>query len=103
MGAPIIPHRSRRAALGVSEPIADHATTVGPTRETITDSDGVQPGDPARAAAIRTALDAEVTPLRLPLGDDAVDAILGHLDAVAVEVRTWEPVSRATAHVEVRA
>jgi hypothetical protein len=36
---------------------------------------GAQPGDPARAAAaILAALDAPSTPLRLPLGSDAVDA-----------------------------
>jgi transposase len=48
-------------------------------------------------AAIRTALDAEATPLRLPLGDDAVDGVLDHLDRVRDEVRAWERVSRATA------
>jgi hypothetical protein len=35
-----------------------------------------------------------VTPLRLPLGDDAVDAILGHLDSVRSEVTTWEKLAR---------
>jgi hypothetical protein len=58
---------------------------------------GTQPGDPARAAAaILAALDADPVPLRLPLGDDAVDAILGHLDAVRAEVVTWEKVARDT-------
>jgi hypothetical protein len=60
--------------------------------------DGTQPGDPAKAAAaILTALNAEQTPLRLPLGDDAVDGILAHLTEVHDEVRRWEPISRATA------
>jgi hypothetical protein len=59
---------------------------------------GVQPGDPAKAAAAIVAeLDAERPPLRLPLGDDAVDGILGHLESVGAEVREWEAVSRATA------
>jgi hypothetical protein len=59
--------------------------------------DGTQPGDPAKAAAaILTALDAGQTPLRLPLGDDAVDAILGHLDAVRAEIATWEKTARDT-------
>jgi hypothetical protein len=58
---------------------------------------GAQPGDPAKAAdAILTALDADRTPLRLPLGDDAVDAILGHLDTVRAEVTAWEKLARAT-------
>ena len=75
-----------------------YADTVGPTRRMIKSVDGAQPGDPALAAdAILAALAADVTPLRLPLGDDAVDGILGHLTAVHDEVRTWEKVSRATA------
>ncbi|MHA6629422.1 oxidoreductase [Pseudonocardia sichuanensis] len=75
----------------------DYDATVGPTRDMITGIGGSQPGDPARAAAaILRALDADHPPLRLPLGDDAVDGILGHLDSVGAEVRAWEPVSRAT-------
>ncbi|HEX3923430.1 MAG TPA: hypothetical protein VHY31_14170 [Streptosporangiaceae bacterium] len=58
---------------------------------------GAQPGDPAKAAAaILTALDADDTPMRLPLGDDAVDAILGHLDSVRTEITTWEKLARNT-------
>jgi hypothetical protein len=60
-------------------------------------ADGTQPGDPAKAAAaILTALNAEQTPLRLPLGDDAVDAILGHLDTVRAEIGSWEKLARNT-------
>ena len=67
-----------------SEPMPDYAGTVGRTRQMIDGSAGTQPGDPAKAAtAILTALDAPSTPLRLPLGDDAVDAILSHLDRTA--------------------
>ncbi|GGN96684.1 oxidoreductase [Nocardia rhizosphaerihabitans] len=74
-----------------------YADTVGGTRRMIETSDGRQPGDPAKAAAaIRTALAADKTPLRLPLGSDAVDAILGHLDSVRVEVLEWETTARAT-------
>ncbi len=75
-----------------------YADTAGRTRAMIKGVDGTQPGDPARAAAaIRTALDAEQTPLRLPLGDDAVDGVLGHLESVEAEVRSWEQVARSTA------
>jgi hypothetical protein len=60
-------------------------------------SDGHQPGDPAKAAAaIIAAIDAPETPLRLPLGDDAVDAISSHLDSVRAELKTWEKVARDT-------
>jgi NAD(P)-dependent dehydrogenase (short-subunit alcohol dehydrogenase family) len=77
--------------------IADYSATVGPTRQMIQVSDGRQPGDPAKAAAaIITAIDAPQTPLRLPLGDDAVDAIGGHLDKVKAELATWEKIARDT-------
>jgi hypothetical protein len=60
--------------------------------------DGTQPGDPAKAAAvILAALNAERTPLRLPLGEDSVTTILGHLDQVREEVLAWEKQTRATA------
>jgi hypothetical protein len=36
-------------------------------------------------------------PCHLPLGDDAVDAVVGHLDRVRAEVAAWERVARATA------
>jgi NAD(P)-dependent dehydrogenase (short-subunit alcohol dehydrogenase family) len=80
-----------------SAPITDYAGTVGQTRHMIETADGTQPGDPAKAAtAIVTALDAPSTPLRLPLGDDAVDAILGHLDSTRADITTWEKLARNT-------
>ncbi|MFJ5549441.1 oxidoreductase [Streptomyces sp. NPDC093225] len=73
--------------------------TVGGVRTGLSDSDGTQPGDPVRAAeAILTALDADHTPLRLALGDDAVDAIRAHADAERAELNAWEDVSRSTAY-----
>ena len=60
-------------------------------------SAGTQPGDPAKAAtAILTALADPSTPLRLPLGDDAVDAILSHLDRTGADIRSWEKLARDT-------
>jgi short subunit dehydrogenase len=44
-----------------------------------------------------TALDAEQTPLRPPLGGDGVDAITAHLDGVRADLTAWEQVARATA------
>ncbi|ALG14650.1 SDR family NAD(P)-dependent oxidoreductase [Kibdelosporangium phytohabitans] len=71
--------------------------TVGPTRRMIKGINGTQPGDPAKAAAaILTALNAEDTPLRLPLGDDAVDGISAHLESVRTELAAWEHLSRST-------
>jgi NAD(P)-dependent dehydrogenase (short-subunit alcohol dehydrogenase family) len=80
-----------------SPPIPDYAVTVGRTREMVVSGGGTQPGDPAKAAAaILTALDAPNTPLRLPLGDDAVDAILGHLESTRTDLHAWEKVARDT-------
>jgi NAD(P)-dependent dehydrogenase (short-subunit alcohol dehydrogenase family) len=75
----------------------DH--TVGASRSYIKGVDGIQPGDPAKAAtAILTALAVEQPPLRLALGDDAVDSILGHLDAVRTQLHDWEHLSRDTGY-----
>jgi NAD(P)-dependent dehydrogenase (short-subunit alcohol dehydrogenase family) len=85
------------ANITASPQIADYEPTVGPTRQMTQTGNGSQPGDPAKAAAaILTALDAGQTPLRLPLGDDAVDAILGHLDVVRAEIANWEKTARNT-------
>jgi NAD(P)-dependent dehydrogenase (short-subunit alcohol dehydrogenase family) len=64
-----------------SEQIGDYSATVGTTRQMI---------------QVSTAIDAPQTPLRLPLGDDAVDAISGHLDKVKAELTTWEKTARDT-------
>jgi NAD(P)-dependent dehydrogenase (short-subunit alcohol dehydrogenase family) len=64
-------HRMHRSAV-----LDAYAETVGPTRRAVDGMDGTQPGDPVRAvAAIRAALDDEDPPLRLTLGEDALDAI----------------------------
>jgi NAD(P)-dependent dehydrogenase (short-subunit alcohol dehydrogenase family) len=81
-----------------SAEIEAYSGTVGETRRMVAEGDGSQLGDPAKAAAaIIAALDAEHTPLRLPLGNDAVDAIVAHFDGVRAEITTWEKVARDTA------
>ncbi|MFI7361721.1 oxidoreductase [Streptomyces sp. NPDC050149] len=86
-------------ALRQSAALAAYEETVGPVRSTLPDSDGKQEGDPDKAAAaILTALASQDTPLRLPLGNDATDAVLASLDASRAEVRAWEKVSRSTGY-----
>lgn len=81
-----------------SNALEDYRDSVGATREAVDNMDGAQPGDPAKAAeAIITALDAEETPLRLPLGADAVEGIRGKLESVGAEIDAWENVARDTA------
>jgi NAD(P)-dependent dehydrogenase (short-subunit alcohol dehydrogenase family) len=75
-----------------------YADNVGKTRQMIQDGAGTQPGDPAKAAgAILKALDAEHTPLRLPLGADAYEMIDTHLKNISAELEQWAPVIRETA------
>ncbi len=85
-------------ALRAMPEIADYAQSVGPTRAMTRDMNHTQPGDPAKAAAaIEQALDAEVTPLRLQLGADAVGAIRAHAEGLLADLATWEAVAVATA------
>ena len=84
-----------------SQALPEYRATVGPTREMIKGIDGTQPGDPTKAAeAILTALDAEDTPLRLPLGADAVEGIHAKLDAVRLEIDEWSEVALGTAFAD---
>ncbi|MER7925110.1 MULTISPECIES: SDR family NAD(P)-dependent oxidoreductase [unclassified Streptomyces] len=84
------------ARAGVSPDSGVYAR-VSETRASVAANDGSQPGDPAKAAAVvLAALDAEHTPLRLPLGEDAIGAVLGHLEQVRGDVEAWEKRARAT-------
>ena len=77
--------------------IPAYTDIIGPIRAQQAAFDGKQPGDPAKAAAaIITALSADTTPLRLPLGNDAADAIAASLNTTRAELAAWEQVTRAT-------
>jgi NAD(P)-dependent dehydrogenase (short-subunit alcohol dehydrogenase family) len=83
-------------ALLMSKPIAAYDDQIEPLRTGMPDDDGKQPGDPAKAAAaILLALDSENPPLRLALGNDAVDAIAESLDSAKAELAAWERVGRS--------
>src|SRR4051794_7553971 len=88
----------RPGAAYESAEMPEYAETVGPTRAYVQENDGLQPGDPAKAAAaIIAALDAEEPPLRLVLGSDAIGNIRARLEGLAAELREWEGVGRETA------
>ena len=88
----------RPGAAYESAAMAEYADTVGPTRAYVRGNDGLQPGDPPKAAqAILTALDADEPPLRLVLGADAIGNIEGRLARVSDELATWRAVGEATA------
>lgn len=74
---------------------------VGGTRDFAKGMHGTQAGDPAKAAAaIDAALASDVTPSRLALGDDAVDAIRDHSEALLAELGAWETVARSVNHTD---
>ncbi len=84
-------------ALMISEPISAYDEQIKPLRTDMPEDDGKQPGDPAKAAAaILEAIDSPEPPLRLALGNDAVDGISGVLDQAKIELAAWERVGRAT-------
>jgi NAD(P)-dependent dehydrogenase (short-subunit alcohol dehydrogenase family) len=85
------------ARLHRSREMDAYADTAGANRAYMDGVDGTQPGDPARAAAaIITALEAPDAPLRLALGDDAVDAIRAKHERLRADLDAWEHVSRTT-------
>ena len=82
-------HRSRT--------IHAYEVSTSHTRAAVEGMDGTQPGDPAKAAqAILRALDATDPPLRLALGNDAVDAIRAHHGQLRADLDRWEELSRST-------
>jgi len=77
--------------------INDYDPVVGPVRKSMSEPGGKQPGDPERAAKlIVDVVNAANPPLRLPMGDIAVQQIRNKLAAVEREIREWETAIRAT-------
>jgi NAD(P)-dependent dehydrogenase (short-subunit alcohol dehydrogenase family) len=91
------PHRTRFAnerSAPRARPISDYADSVGKTREIVGQLDGNQPGDPIRAAdAILRAVESDDPPLRLPLGQMALDNIRARLAAQLQELEAWAELS----------
>jgi NAD(P)-dependent dehydrogenase (short-subunit alcohol dehydrogenase family) len=91
------PHRTRFAnakSAKWTEPMDDYEDSVGLARKAIRDMDGNQPGDPVRAAAaIIAAVEADDPPLRLPLGQIALDDIRAKLNRQLDELEAWSELS----------
>jgi NAD(P)-dependent dehydrogenase (short-subunit alcohol dehydrogenase family) len=85
--------------------IADYRDTpAGAMRERFSSQDGAQPNDPARAAqAIMRAVDDETSPLRLPLGPEAVTRIRQKLQRQLADLDSWEAVSLDTRYADASA
>jgi NAD(P)-dependent dehydrogenase (short-subunit alcohol dehydrogenase family) len=77
--------------------LPDYDQTVGPVRKTMSQPGGTQPGDPERAAKlIVEVVNSKNPPLRLPMGEIAVQQIRNKLAAVEKDIKDWETAIRAT-------
>lgn len=82
------------AAMRYMPELAAYKDTVGPTRNFAQTMHGTQEGDPFKAAAaIDKALLAANTPLRLQLGEDAVNAIKQHSENLLKDLAAWEQIA----------
>jgi NAD(P)-dependent dehydrogenase (short-subunit alcohol dehydrogenase family) len=82
------------AAMKYMPEIPAYKDTAGQTRNFAQGMHGTQNGDPFKAAAaIDKALAAADTPLRLQLGEDAVNAIRQHSENLLKELAAWEQVA----------
>ncbi|MGI8333715.1 oxidoreductase [Actinomadura scrupuli] len=85
-------HRMHR-----SQTIDAYEVSTAQTRAAVDQMDGTQPGDPAKAAqAILRVIDDADPPLRLALGNDAVDNIRTHHEQLRTDLDRWEKLSRST-------
>jgi NAD(P)-dependent dehydrogenase (short-subunit alcohol dehydrogenase family) len=82
------------SSMAINEPGPDYEGTVGQMIRINRDHTPV--GDPAKAAAaILRIVDEPEPPLRLPLGNDAVDMIRAADQAKLAEIDRWEELSRS--------
>jgi NAD(P)-dependent dehydrogenase (short-subunit alcohol dehydrogenase family) len=82
----------------IAPELAAYKDSAGLTRQATAELLDNEPNDPVKGvAAIMKALDSDKPPLRLLLGNDAVDGLREHHEALLAEVAEWEELSRSTA------
>ncbi|WP_410791145.1 SDR family NAD(P)-dependent oxidoreductase [Kribbella sp. C-35] len=82
--------------LNTAEQNATYDEVIGAVRSNMAEADGIQEGDPDRAAhAIRDILDAPDAPLRLPLGAEAVRNLTRVYQRDLDDVQKWATVSQS--------
>lgn len=80
--------------------IGDYDAVMDPIRAARHAKSGNQPGDPAKAAqALLALVESANPPVRLFLGDDALDLVEQKLEAMKVELGAWDTLSRSTSFV----
>lgn len=81
----------------MAKEIPDYAESSGRTREWRINNAGREPGDPKKAAeAIIQVVESDQPPLRLVLGEDAVNAVESKLNSLKAELDSWKEVSLNT-------
>jgi NADP-dependent 3-hydroxy acid dehydrogenase YdfG len=94
------PFRTEFLAAGRSVKFAateldDYKATAGGSRQYARDKHGIQQGDPQKAVeAMIAVVESDSPPLRLPLGNMAVDRIRKKLADVETDIAAWEAVAR---------
>ena len=94
------PIRTDFAAGAVAKEPADpdYEESVGKALEWFADLAGKQPNDPRRVAeAILSAVGSPEPPLRLALGEEAVQAIREKLEGQSTDLDNWERLASSTA------
>ena len=77
--------------------IADYDAVMDPLRAARQAKSGNQPGDPAKAAqALLKLVEAAAPPVRLYLGEDALELVERKIDQMKREMTDWAHVSRST-------
>ena len=77
--------------------IPDYDAVMDPIRTARQAKSGNQPGNPAKAAqALLALIVSDDPPVRLYLGDDALQLVEQKLEQMKEEIATWEAVSRST-------
>lgn len=83
--------------------IEDYAPTAHKIIDMIHGYSGAQAGDPAKGAKLIVEMvHTENPPLRLPLGQQAIDRIRAKITHFQQEIATWEAASVATAHDDMK-
>jgi NAD(P)-dependent dehydrogenase (short-subunit alcohol dehydrogenase family) len=99
------PHRTDFASeqsAALAREIDDYADSVGAARRAFAGMHGTQPGDPGRAAkAIIEAVETPEPPLRLPLGQIAINSIRAKLERQLEALQRWSALGAATDAVPV--
>ena len=84
------------SSMGYAKEIPEYAS-VRTMRQLLGERDGVQPGDPRKAAQVMLKLvDLPEPPLRLPLGNDAIAVLRFGYKHAAEELEKWAEITQST-------